>query len=967
VSNSFLETVLPPQGRYCAVGIDDPSKTIRRHVFVDSIDELEDAAYNLNKQGFGAFFALSTFSADERKAEKSVELRSFFVDLDVGPPTLTKDGKVKEKPYREVPQAAAALKAFVRTTGLPTPTIVASGGGLHAYWAFTEAVPYETWKPAATAFKMLCLTNKLGIDAQVSADGARVLRMPGTDNLKLDEPRPVQVVLMGAQTPFEELLKLLPAVQVAVDLSAAKSYATVDDTTRALAQGDRKPAKFELILERKVCAQMTYCAENASILDEPMWRAGLSIAWNCTDAEAAIRRVSEGHEGYTPEATLEKAERLTGKPYTCSWFRENYPDRCIKCKQKVTSPIQLGTFVEEAPRNDDGEYEAEGDTSDENDPNSQHVKVKIPELPFPYFRAAAGGIYRKNANADGVELDPTLIYPLDLYVTNRFYDSDDNGDGEGELANIHLHTPHDGVRRFHAPVVSLLAKDKLRDVLVKHGVIAYGKQLDNIMAYIAESIRKLQSKFASNKTRSQMGWTPEGNFVVGDIEYTPSGPALAPPASGTRQLAPLFYSKGSIEGWRGIVDFYNRPGMEGHAFGFLVGLGSPLLKLLNSTQVRGAVVNLVSNGSGTGKTTVQMAINSVFGHPEELLMEAKDTPASRFHRLGTLNSICMTVDELTNATGEQLSALVYGSTSGRAPHRMEASSNKLRNNQTTWCSITVTSSNAVMADALASHRTAVEGELKRVIDFPITVPSHIPKAETDAHFAQLAQHFGVAGPVFIQHIVSNREAVEDALHQMQLRVDKEAGFERNDRFYSAVCTVAMVAGLIGNKLGLFNLDVKRIYAHAITKVGEVRDNNAVTVGTSKTMATELLSKFIAENVHSILMINSAKKGDAPAAPIVPLRGALKMRYEPDTDELVIPAADLREYFVSRRVDFKASVAEFNRMGALKANSKGELAVVRRLAAGAVGRLHAPSLRCYVFKTERLGMKIDPTAPDGADT
>ena len=711
MTQTFLEAVLPAHGRYCAVSIDDKTKTIRRHFFVDSIEELAAVTQQINNSGLGSFFALSTFTADERKTERSAELRSFFVDIDVGPPTIGKDGKVKEKAYRELHAAASALRAFVDKTGLPKPLIVASGGGIHAYWPFTEAVPYAEWKPAATAFKLLCLKSKLGIDPQVSADGARVLRMPGTNNFKLEDPRPAHVVMQGdGPTPFDELRRLLPEVQPTVDLSAAKMFGA-DETTKALAHGDRKPSKFHLILERKACAQMTHAAENASVLEEPMWRAALSVAWNCVDAETGIRAVSEGHPDYTPEETLAKAERLTDKPYTCTWFRENYPQRCGGCQQKVTSPIQLGTFVAEAQPNEDGEYEVEANLHADNDSQAAVVRVKIPELPFPYFRGATGGIYRKQVDDDGNELDPKEIYPRDLYISGRYYDSDEHGDGEGELVAINLHLPHDGIRQFHVPVTSLMAKDKLRDVLVKHGVVAYGKRLEDIMAYLAESIRKLQSKFASNKTRSQMGWTPDGNFVVGELEYTPSGITLAPPASGTRQLAPLFHSKGDIESWRKIVDFYNRPGMEAHAFGFLVGLGSPLLKLLNSTQVRGAVLNLVSNGSGTGKTTVQMAINSIFGHPTELLMEAKDTPASRYQRLGTLNSICMTVDELTNASGEQLSALVYGSTSGRAPHRMEASTNKLRANHTTWCSVTVTSSNAVMADALAAHRTAVEGEL----------------------------------------------------------------------------------------------------------------------------------------------------------------------------------------------------------------------------------------------------------------
>lgn len=951
MSSFFLEAVLPASGIFCVVGIKKPRVTQQ---FVLSYDEIETAARAICDAGGDAYFALASFAdRSSREATSATHLRSVFVDLDCGP----------NKPYAETADAAKALHEFVSETGLPNPIVVNSGGGLHAYWPFTEDIPVASWLPVATAFKAFCLASGLHIDPSVTADAARILRVPGTLNHKFADPRPVQIVAVGDPTEFAEFALRLPVVQTGPDLSAARAFGT-DATTRALATSDLAPCSFSKIIRKSVrgkgCNQISYAIRYAATLDEPLWRAALSIAWNCTDAETAIHKLSEGHPDYDPAETLAKAERLTGKPHTCEWYKANNPSMCEGCTHRITSPIQLGAEVPITPAVD-GAYAVEAPLNPDTEEVQTTVGVEIPQYPYPYFRGANGGVFKEDRDEDGEKVH-TEIYPQDLYITGRFFDSDEHGDGEGELVGINLHMPHDGIRRFHAPSVALLTKDKLRDTLVKYGVVAYGKQLDNIMAYIAASIRKLQSSAASSKTRSQMGWTHESTFVVGELEYTPTGVRLAPSASGTRQLAPLFHSKGSVESWTEVINFYNRPGMESHAFAFLVGLGSPLLQLLNSTQVRGAVLNLVSNGSGTGKTTVQMAINSVFGEPRQLLMEAKDTPASRYQRLGTLNSICMTVDELTNATGEQLSALVYGSTSGRAPHRMEAATNRLRNNHTTWCSVTVTSSNAVMADALAAHRSAVEGELKRVIDLPITVPAGVPKEETDALFATLASNYGVAGPVFIQHVVANLETVTNTLQEMQLKIDREAEFVRSDRFYSAVMAVAFTAGLIGNQLGLFKLDVPRIYKHALREVRAVKDSNGIIVGTPATLATETLAKFVNDNVGNTLVVNGLPSV-IPAAPIVQPRGALRMRYEPDTDELVIPAAELRQYFVERRVDFKASIETFSSMGFLVEDDTATHTCSRRIAAGAVGAMRAPSTRCYVFRSKAAGITV--SAPDAA--
>lgn len=960
MSNLFLETVLPTEGRYCAVAIDDKRKQIKRQVFVDGLAALERQTQEFDSQGFGSFFALATFDdAGTRKAENARFLRSVFIDMDVGP----------NKPYAEIFDAAQALRRFLEATQLPDPIVVNSGGGLHAYWAFTEDVPVDQWRPVAKAFKALCVQHKLAIDLGVTADAARILRLPGTHNYKLAQARPVQVAALGAGPQvFEAFAALLPmqaGPAPSLDLSAAKAFGT-DEMTQAMAGGDLPKAKFARIVKLSVsgsgCPQIKHAVMDAATLEEPLWRAALSVAWNCVDGEKSIHKLSSPHPDYTPENTLEKAQRTTGKPYKCAWYKENSPALCEGCKNKVTSPIQLGAFVEEAVA-EGGAYIVEAALTPDNEGEATVAEIAIPEYPFPYFRGKAGGVYRKVRDEQGNEIAPELVYDRDLYVVNRFFDSDEHGDGEGELVGLNLHLPHDGVRRFHAPLVSLLATDKLRDTLVKHGVVAYGKQLGLLMGYLAESVKKLQSAAASSRTRNQMGWTTEGTFVVGELEYTTTGIKLAPSASGTRQLAPLFYSKGSLDAWKEVVAFYDRAGMEDHAFAFLVGAGSPLLQLLNSTQVRGAVLNLVSNGSGTGKTTVQMAINSIFGHPSELLMEAKDTPASRFHRLGTLNSLCMTVDELTNASPEQLSALVYGSTSGRASHRMEAQSNKLRANHTKWCSITVTSSNAVMSDALASHRSAVEGELKRVIDLNITLPSDIPKHETDALFAKLADNFGVAGPIYIQHIVANAESIAATLKDVQLKTDNEAGMTRSDRFYSAVMAVAFTAGMILKGLGLIDWDLNRICRHAIRKITAVKNANVVTMGDQKSMAVETLAGFINANVNNALIVNGGPGSEMAAASTTP-KGPLRIRYEPDTQRMVIPVNDLRSYFVERRVDFKASIASMSASGVLLApKDSKDHSTMFRIASGAVGGMIGTPIRCYVFDSAKLGISIPAGVPD----
>jgi hypothetical protein len=81
------------------------------------------------------------------------------------------------------PEAREKLKNFE-----PQPHIVvASGGGLHAYWLVDPPIPTSELKGTLKA-----LARELGADP-ASTDAARILRVPDTWNIKYDPPRMCQI------------------------------------------------------------------------------------------------------------------------------------------------------------------------------------------------------------------------------------------------------------------------------------------------------------------------------------------------------------------------------------------------------------------------------------------------------------------------------------------------------------------------------------------------------------------------------------------------------------------------------------------------------------------------------------------------------------------------------------------------------------------------------------------------------
>ena len=195
---NFLAVVLPPPefGRYCVAELTKK----KEHAFVDTLDQTTEPIETWHQNKCDVYFALATFGEENnRTAANARFVKALFIDM---------DGYASKK------DAALALNAFLEKTGLAalgTPYVVGSGGGLHCYWPLLTAVPIDSWKPVAENFKRLCKQEKLAIDMTVTADAARVLRVPGTTNFKKKyaTPRPVRLLAEGDTFSFDDLAKLI--------------------------------------------------------------------------------------------------------------------------------------------------------------------------------------------------------------------------------------------------------------------------------------------------------------------------------------------------------------------------------------------------------------------------------------------------------------------------------------------------------------------------------------------------------------------------------------------------------------------------------------------------------------------------------------------------------------------------------------------------------------------------------------
>lgn len=925
--SKFLKRVLAEDGYYCIIGLDKKGRP--RQVFKETLEEVDEVVQKFVDSNYNVYFGCAKFKEPTRRdVPNAGYFKSLWLDIDCGP------DKDQKKAYPDQEAALVDLIRFCEEVGLPMPTLVNSGLGIHCYWRFRKSINKDEWLPLGKRLKELCREHKFRVDPAVPADAARVMRMPGTFNQRGNPPIQVEVLARSPLLDVEEIREILGT---GPELLAVPDYIKREISPLQQKLMQNKSNSFEKILmksvEGKGCAQIVHIAQNQADCDYNLWRAGLSIARNCTDWKVAIHAISSEHPQYDFDLTEKKVEDLVDKPYLCATMDDMNPEGCEGCphKGKIKSPIVLGSEVERA-ESDTIEYKEsveEPIAVEDQETTASTITYKIPSYPYPFFRGKNGGVYRRTEDEDD-----KLIYENDLYIIKRM---DDKGKGELALARVHL--PKDRPKEFIIPLTSMGSKEELRKVLASQGIICMPAFVDGIMGYLIESVKMQQLKQDAEILRQQMGWVQgENKFVIGTKEYSEYGARYSPPSETTESVAVWMNKQGSFDEWKRVADVYAKPGFEPHAFAFFSTFGSVLMPF---TGYKGAFINLINKESGTGKTTILHMINSVWGHPQELLSKESDTVAHKLFRLGVLQNLPFTADELSNMKSDAVSQLLYSVSQGKGAGRMMAQVNMERKNDTTWSTIGVGSSNSSMVELLANFKSGANGEIMRLLEYPIKRTDLIGKQEAHELFEQTLFHnYGHAGPLYIQYILKNRDDVLEVITDLQKHIDERANFNNQNRYWSAVIACNIAGALIARHVGIISIDPIKVLDWVIDSLvpnlrGVVEDQAA--------SYDDVLGQYINENLMSALIINGNpdERTKLPQAPIQLPKLQLLMRAEPDNKRIWVSAKSFKEFCVNHKVIHKDMLDYLRQKGLMVGEKK------KRLGKG-THLVGAPAITVYEF-------------------
>jgi hypothetical protein len=940
----LLNAVLPEEGRYCVLGIGRyPDQK-----FYDTRAEVDQQVEALVKRGFDAYFGCAKFGPlNNRTHENVAYVRALWMDIDCGPTKAVPDEKGIIKGYVDQLTGLNEFGKFCKSVGLPKPILVSSGYGIHAYWLLEETVSRLEWEPLANRLRELCVEQGLIVDPSVF-EASRVLRVPGTYNFKQEEPLEVRV--LNENTPrmtYAQVKEILGAPD-AEPVEEKPDFIPSSMSPLMESMMQNKVKRFKTIMLKSAqgegCNQLLHCYENQATLDYNLWRSALSIATFCVDRDSAVHKMSANHPGYDKFKTEFKVDDIqrTGGPHHCVTFEKQNPGGCNDCKHKgkIKSPIMLGVEIEEA---DDEDYEVEVGVAD-----GEVETVRIPEYPFPFFRGKNGGVYRRPSEDEG---EPELVYEHDLYIIKRLTDPD-----IGETLLFRLHLPMDGMKEFAIPLGVISSKEKLREALASKGVGLFTKQVDAMCTYVMTLVKNLQVMRKAEIMRTQFGWVDsDSKFILGDREITKDGVYYSPPSNITKTVAENLVEHGDFEKWKKVFNMYARPGLEPHAFAALTAFGSPLLKF---TGMSGAIINVIHSSSGSGKSTALFMCNSVWGHPVKNASIWKDTFNAKMHRLGVMNNLPNTIDEITNTSPMEFSDLSYSISQGRGKNKMRGSVNEERVNLTSWQGITLTSSNASFYQKLGAAKDSPDGESMRLLEYEIKPNDLIDVAVGKQMFDhQLRENYGHAGEIYAQWLVNNLEAAKDLVRQIQAKLDKEVKFTQRERFWSAVAACNIAGGLIARNLGLHDYDMKLVYAWLVKMLGEMREDIKPPISNP----ASTLGEFINGNMNHALVVNGENDARSNMMPMPTMepKGELFIRYEPDTKHLWISAKAFKDFCVERQINYKDLLKELNEANVFKE------AVNKRMAKGM--KVVSPAVRALLFDASQADFIHIDTPDENRDS
>jgi hypothetical protein len=951
----FMGLVCPQQGYIHIKGLghnaNPPLKT--KYKNFANVKEAVDYANSLSEEGYDTYFCTASLKNADSKKELKSFCASSVVQFDVD---VQEDGDRGRK-YTSLEAARTSMFAFLRDSGLPKPTLVTSGYGIHAYYVFDRDISYNEKTELCKAFVKLARDKGFKLDAGATHDVTKLLRVPGTKNYKNGDTKDVQIRYLSEPidvASFRNLLQIeeaktfldRPPPDGAGDLQGYRKILrearvrswphilqrSLQTYTLKVSHKDPETGESKTIeqAQSKGCEQIRRAMLDQPGTQEPIWKGVLGIIMECSGSDEekiqwAVEISEKDPDRFDREGTIKKLYERDGYPTTCAHFKLQDEEPCRHCEfahrpVPMASPLQLSQIYAEAtPEDNIIEIHA--------DDVGGVITVNVPDdYPPPYFRSKAGGvIYRglppdkkikKSEEEETVE--DTIIYQRDFWLHRRVEDlHSEAGKGGGGAVGHWMHiTPNDGLKEIIIPAAWLAKQELILSYLQSHSIHVVGTKGKLLINYMNAFMEYDQTKRIQLKARDRFGWHDDRTkFLIGKREIDTNGQIeFSPVCKNLETLFPYYNKTGSLDKWKSVINTYNNKGNEVRAFALFLGIGTPLYSMLN---IGSSMLHLTNPASGVGKSTILMCINSVYGHPNKAMLSLNDTALAIQSRMASMSNLPLGLDETTNITPDGLSDLSLIISHNRGRNRMQAHVNAERKNEAEWQTILFSSGNNSHIDILKAFKTHADGERMRIMELFVPKDDNLTKEEADDLFHDtLPFNYGIAGELFMIYVMQNLAVVEHRLKERRRQLDRLIEADGPDRYHSAMIAVAITAGEIADELGLHNIDVKRVEKYIL---GTRKEFKKVNKQHNKAIrdAPVVMGTLLSHVSGNMIVVD----GEKESTKTVMNKGYYRMphgevcaRYEKATGIVAVAEKQWLEFCTAERVSVEDTIRDLTERG-----------------------------------------------------
>jgi hypothetical protein len=985
---AFLRHVWPTTGHYCLVTVDKVNgEERRRHYVYPTIAEAVTGANEL-LNSHNLFLAVLSLKEpvvihptkiseytkqplrQYRITQNMLASRALIFDIDVG--------SDDPKKYATQGEALVALERFCLVTGMPVPTTVSSGGGVHVYWRLDRDVSAAEYVEMEARLKGVAKVLELRFDPSRTTDVTSLLRVAGSFNRKIDQLRPVKVLSIGEQHSPEMLGKHLSLLAI-----EHRAVVTVPDLKRTIPTGPLA-GMSEQIIEgfapetladtMKVCEQIRVFVESHydsthflhNKIDNSGWyRMGLGVVAQCVDGANIMRELTTlcPRSSADIEVKLVQAARLP--PTSCAIIAETSPlgdEPCTRCaaasfcknpimgaRLNVTKSVTLAmaseTIVTPPPPPIAGAIPPP--------PPTGSIPVKGPPPPPPpagtvttsltrplppigvpnhYILTDKGIIYKISLDEDGDE-HRDLVMPFNIYPIGITCLPDRTG-----YASEWVSLAKDNQGRFlHPENIVIPNKDlyedrEMRKIFLDRGVNIPLENWKDTMAYVSAYVQSLQKAADTNIQRDALGWADNGKvFVMPDKTYHADG-RQTPSNMHLTEATKTALASGTLPAQLGALAFYfDDPDALIQQAMLLTSLGSPLVRFTGQVGFHVAIIG----ESGVAKSTLLNACASLWGRFDQYVINGTKAGATKNYignRMAVLSNLPVLIDEVTHLDPEEAATLAMRSSQAAGRGRLNPDGTEKRQIGEERSSCIMSTSNRSMFELLGNDTAARTAGHMRVIEIEMLAPKLMRGPEARLMMDQLMQNCGHVGRKFAAYVAANQVSVAKLVETIMAKIERDVEASTSERFWVAWLAVVIATAEIVRMLNLLEAQIDQIYAWAITDLipdlrHGVEDNVA--------QAPEVLSAIIRRANGSTARINN--RGNLED---IPQNGEVTGLVNDQTRRMFIPVTSVKNYL--RQNNVSRSVLD----SALKESGNlflGESRVSIPTKAGAWVRTN-----CYVF-------------------